>query len=34
MLDHRWWSIEELRGATDVVFPEKLADLLERLSNA
>lgn len=26
---HRWWSIAELRSATDVVFPEDLADCLD-----
>ena len=31
LLDHRWWSIEELRGAIEVVYPEGLADLLDRL---
>jgi 8-oxo-dGTP pyrophosphatase MutT (NUDIX family) len=32
MLDHRWWSSEELRGANEVIYPEGLADLLERLT--
>lgn len=31
MLAHRWWSIPELRATDHVVYPEALADLLERL---
>lgn len=31
MLDHKWWSTEELRSAIEVVYPEGLADLLESL---
>jgi 8-oxo-dGTP pyrophosphatase MutT (NUDIX family) len=31
MREHRWWSIEELRATNEVVFPEDLADQLERL---
>lgn len=27
---HRWWTIDELRATHDVVYPEALADLLER----
>lgn len=27
----RWWSIEELRSTNDVVFPENLAEQLDRL---
>jgi 8-oxo-dGTP pyrophosphatase MutT (NUDIX family) len=34
LIDHKWWSIEELRGATDIVYPEKLADLLDNLIKA
>ena len=26
--EHRWWSAEELRATTDVVYPETLLDLL------
>jgi 8-oxo-dGTP pyrophosphatase MutT (NUDIX family) len=29
---HRWWSIEELRTTTEVVYPERLAELLEMLT--
>jgi 8-oxo-dGTP pyrophosphatase MutT (NUDIX family) len=29
---HRWWSIAELRATTEAVFPEDLADRLERLT--
>jgi 8-oxo-dGTP pyrophosphatase MutT (NUDIX family) len=28
---HRWWSVDELRTTTDTVYPEQLADLLDRL---
>jgi 8-oxo-dGTP pyrophosphatase MutT (NUDIX family) len=28
---HRWWSVEELRSTGETVFPEDLADQLERL---
>ena len=28
MADHRWWSVEELRSTSEVVFPENLASLL------
>jgi hypothetical protein len=28
---HRWWTVDELRSTHDVVYPEGLADLLERL---
>ncbi len=31
MLGHRWWSVPELRATDQVVYPEALADLLERL---
>lgn len=27
----RWWSIDELRSTTEVVFPSDLADVLTRL---
>jgi hypothetical protein len=27
----RWWSIDELRSTDDAVFPEDIADQLERL---
>jgi 8-oxo-dGTP pyrophosphatase MutT (NUDIX family) len=29
---HRWWSIEELRATTEVIYPEELAELLETLT--
>jgi 8-oxo-dGTP pyrophosphatase MutT (NUDIX family) len=32
ILDHKWWSIEELRRTTEIVYPEGLAELLERLT--
>ena len=28
---HHWWTIDELRSADEVVFPENLADRLERV---
>lgn len=28
---HRWWTVAELRGTTELVFPPELPDLLERL---
>ena len=32
MRAHRWWSLEELRETSEVVFPEKLASLLREFS--
>ncbi|MFJ2548640.1 NUDIX hydrolase [Pseudomonas sp. NPDC087612] len=29
MADHRWWSAEELRQTTDIVWPERLIETLE-----
>ncbi len=31
VVDHRWWSIEDLRRTSDIVYPEDLAALLARL---
>lgn len=31
VLGHRWWTRDELRTTSDTVFPEGLADLLDRL---
>jgi 8-oxo-dGTP pyrophosphatase MutT (NUDIX family) len=31
MGEHRWWSVDELRSTDAQVFPEGLADLLDRL---
>lgn len=31
VLDHRWWSVEQLRTTTETVYPEGLAELLARL---
>jgi 8-oxo-dGTP pyrophosphatase MutT (NUDIX family) len=28
MVEHRWWSVSDLRTATEVVFPENLIDML------
>ncbi len=32
MADHHWWSIDELRAADEVVFPEDLVSILARVS--
>jgi 8-oxo-dGTP pyrophosphatase MutT (NUDIX family) len=32
VLGHRWWSVEELRGTGDRVYPAELPDLLDRLA--
>jgi 8-oxo-dGTP pyrophosphatase MutT (NUDIX family) len=29
IVDHRWWSVDELRNTTDVVYPPALSSLLE-----
>jgi 8-oxo-dGTP pyrophosphatase MutT (NUDIX family) len=29
LLDHRWWTLDELRSATDVVYPRELADVVD-----
>ncbi len=29
---HRWWSIQELTSTTEVIYPEHLAELLEKLA--
>ena len=31
VVEHRWWSLDELRTTQDRVYPEGLLDLLERL---
>jgi 8-oxo-dGTP pyrophosphatase MutT (NUDIX family) len=31
MVDHRWWSIADLRATDEVVFPDGLADILTGL---
>jgi 8-oxo-dGTP pyrophosphatase MutT (NUDIX family) len=31
VVEHRWWSKEELRTTSDTVYPECLPDLLDRL---
>ena len=33
VLDHRWWTLEDLRATDDQVFPEGLADLVARLTS-
>ena len=32
VLDHRWWTLAELHATQDRVFPEHLAELVERLT--
>jgi ADP-ribose pyrophosphatase YjhB (NUDIX family) len=32
VLGSRWWEVEELRTTTDTVYPEGLADLVERVA--
>ena len=29
LLDHRWWSIDELRATDEAVYPKELADLVD-----
>jgi 8-oxo-dGTP pyrophosphatase MutT (NUDIX family) len=29
LLDHRWWSLDELRSTNEAVYPKELADLVE-----
>jgi 8-oxo-dGTP pyrophosphatase MutT (NUDIX family) len=29
MVEHRWWTLDELRVTTDTVYPEGLIDLIE-----
>ncbi|NTG34803.1 NUDIX domain-containing protein [Agrobacterium rhizogenes] len=31
MADHYWWSVEELREATEIIFPDGLLDLIKDL---
>lgn len=31
IVGHRWWTIDELRHTTEVIFPEDLADRLSGL---
>ena len=32
VLGHRWWTVEELRGTDERVYPAELPDLLDRLA--
>ena len=32
VVEHRWWTVDELRTTREQVYPEGLADLLQRLS--
>lgn len=29
--EHRWWSAEQLKITTETIFPERLADLVEKI---
>ena len=31
LLDHRWWSLDELRTTNEAVYPRELADLVEAI---
>ena len=31
VVEHRWWSVDEIRTTTDTVYPECLADLIDGL---
>jgi 8-oxo-dGTP pyrophosphatase MutT (NUDIX family) len=31
LLDHRWWSFDELRATDEAVYPRELADLVEAI---
>ena len=31
VVEHRWWTVDDLRATDEVVFPENLAGLLEQL---
>ena len=33
MTDHRWWSVEELRSTSQVVFPEPLVTMLANIDH-
>lgn len=32
VLDHRWWTLDDLRSTAETVYPEGLADLIGRLT--
>ena len=34
MTEHRWWSVDELTSTNDVIFPEGLVGILERIDHA
>lgn len=31
--EHRWWTLDELRSTTELVYPEDIVDVLERLAS-
>ncbi|MBF9232276.1 NUDIX hydrolase [Microvirga alba] len=32
MADHRWWTLQELRATTEIVFPENMAEMVAGLT--
>jgi hypothetical protein len=32
IVEHRWWTVDELRNASEPVFPEELTRLVESVS--
>lgn len=34
LAEHRWWSADDIRAASDTIWPQDLADLVERLRAA
>jgi 8-oxo-dGTP pyrophosphatase MutT (NUDIX family) len=34
MADHRWWSAEELKSTSEIVFPESLASILASIAHS
>jgi 8-oxo-dGTP diphosphatase len=31
LAEHRWWSLDEIRASSETIWPEELADILDRL---
>jgi len=32
MTDHRWWNLADLPASSEIIFPEDLADLIDRVA--
>jgi len=32
LAEHRWWSLDQIRASTETIWPQELADILERLT--